>query len=346
MKRSFGKLNDGREASLYTITNGKGMTVCLTDLGATLVKVLVPDKDGKETDVILGYDTAQEYLDNGFYFGAVIGRNGNRIDKARFTIDGKTYQLAVNDNENNLHSGPDGFDSRIWEVKSCAENAVVFALESPDGDEGFPGNMHAEVAYTVLDDNTLELCYTAESDADTVANMTNHVYFNLGGHDSGSILDHELKLATEYYTPVIDEQAIPTGEVASVKGTVMDFSAGRRIGQDIDADFDQLRYTGGYDHNFALSAKAGEMKPMALARCKKTGIVMEGFTDCPGVQFYAGNFITPHTGKGGAKYDKRFGFCLESQYYPNAINQEGFDSPLLKAGQTRRSVTRYRFSAE
>lgn len=342
-KRVFGKVADGTEYSIWSFTNKNNMTMTLTDLGATIVNVFVPDKDGVVRDMVLGYDTPQEYLDNDGYFGTVIGRNGNRIDKAKIEINGKVYQLAVNDNENNLHSGPNGFDTRKYDVAEVTDNSIKFTIFSPDGDEGFPGNFTASVTYTLTDDNEIVLHYEATTDADTVANMTNHTYFNLGGHDGGTILDHVMTLNAPHYTPVRDAQAIPTGEIAPVAGTPMDFTAGRVIGLDIDADFDQLVYGGGYDHNFVLSAEAGEWKKMSETYCEKTGIVMEGYTDCCGVQFYAGNMITKRTGKGGAAYDKRHGFCLESQFYPNAINQEGFATSLLKAGEKYDTKTVYKF---
>ena len=342
-KKVFGTVADGTEYSIWSFTNKNNMTMTLTDLGATLVNVLVPDKDGVVRDMVLGYDTPQGYLDNDGYFGTVIGRNGNRIDKAKFEINGKVYQLAVNDNENNLHSGPNGFDSRKYDVAEVTENSIKFTIFSPDGDEGFPGNFTASVTYTLTDDNEVVLHYEATCDADTVANMTNHTYFNIGGHDSGTILDQVLTLYAPHYTPVRDSQAIPTGEIAPVAGTPMDFTAPKAIGLEIDADFEQLVYGGGYDHNYVLSLEAGEWKKMAEAYSAKSGITMEAYTDCCGVQFYAGNMITKRTGKGGAVYEKRHGFCLESQYYPNAINQEGFASSLLKAGEKYDTKTSYKF---
>lgn len=342
-KRVFGKTADGTEYSIWSFTNKNNMTMTLTDLGATLVNVFVPDKDGVIRDMILGYDTPQEYLDNDGYLGTVIGRNGNRIDKAKFEINGKVYQLAVNDNENNLHSGPNGFDSRKYEVAKVTENSIQFTIFSPDGDEGFPGNFTASVTYTLTDENEVVLHYEATTDADTVANMTNHTYFNIGGHDSGTILDQVMTLYAPHYTPVRDSQAIPTGEIAPVAGTPMDFTTAKPIGRDIDADFAQLAYGGGYDHNYVLSLEAGTQKKMAEVYSEKSGIVMEAYTDCCGVQFYAGNMMTKRNGKGGAVYDKRHGFCLESQYYPNAINQEGFPSPLLKAGEKYDTKTSYKF---
>lgn len=347
-QKVFGRLNDGTELNLYSFTNKNGVTMALTELGATLVSLTMQDKDGAVRDVVLGYDTPQEYVDNTCFFGTVIGRSGNRIDKGSFVIGGKTYQMDINDNENNLHSGNDGFDTRKWDVKAVDEekNSITFALESPDGDQGFPGNFQVAVTYTLTDDNEVVLHYEGTSDADTVANLTNHSYFNLAGHDSGSIEDQMLMLNAPAYTPVRDGQAIPTGEIAPVAGTPMDFGTAKAIGQDIEADFEQLKFVGGYDHNYVLSDTVGTMKKMAEAYSEKTGIVMEAFTDCCGVQFYAGNFITPQKGKGGAAYGKRHGFCLESQYYPNSINQEGFPSPLLKAGEKYETITSYKFSVK
>ncbi len=344
-KEVFGTLKDGTSISLYTLRNARGMEAKVTDLGATLVSLFVPDRDGVMRDVVLGYETPQDYVDNTCYFGTVIGRSGNRIDKGRFEINGKTYQLAINDNENNLHSGPDGYDKRKWEVASAdCDSCIEFCLNSPDGDQGFPGNCRITVSYTLTEENELVLHYGADCDADTVVNLTNHTYFNLGGHDSGKVLDQKLMLTAKYYTPARDHQAIPTGEIVPVAGTPMDFTTAKPIGQDIEADFEQLKFVGGYDHNFAISEKPGEMKKMAEAYCDKTGIGLEAYTTCCGMQFYAGNFITESKGKGGVSYGPRHGFCLESQFYPNAINQEGFASPLLAAGEHYDSTTVYKFT--
>ena len=346
-KIEFGKTADGRIASLYTLTNQKGMILKVTDLGASIVSLQVPDRTGSLRDVVLGYDTPQEYLDNTCYFGTVIGRSGNRIDKGRFQIGDRTFQLAVNDNENNLHSGPDGYDKRIWEAKEGPEEGqVTFSLESPDGDQGFPGNFRVSVTYTLTEGGGVRLSYQGVSDQDTVANLTNHVYFNLSGHDSGSIEEQELRLEASFYTPVRDYQSIPTGEIAPVEGTPMDFTKAKAIGKDIGADFDQLKYVGGYDHNFVLAGEPGTFRKMAEAYSEASGIFMEAFTDCAGMQFYAGNGLSPQKGKGGVTYQKRQGFCLESQYFPNAVNQEGFLKPILKAGEPYASVTEYRFSVK
>ena len=342
-KEPFGRSKDGEQLTLYTIDNGN-MKVKLTDLGATIVSVIFQDKNENWKDVVLGYDTADEYYTNSCYFGAVIGRSGNRIDKGRFCIGEKEYQLDINDNENNLHSGRNGFDNRRWETARISDNSVSFFLKDADGEQGYPGNFEVTVTYTLKDDSSLVLHYEGEADADTVANMTNHVYFNLGGHDSGTILDHEMMLTAKAYTPVRDAQAIPTGEIAPVAGTVMDFTKPKRIGQDIEADFEQLKFVGGYDHNYAVRPEKGPVIRIAEAYCADTGICMEVFSDLPGVQFYTGNFITEQAGKGGAVYQKRQGFCLETQYYPNSVNQEGFASPILKAGDKYDTMTCYKFS--
>jgi aldose 1-epimerase len=343
-KQGFGTTKDGKEALLYTLSNKNGMEISVTDYGAHLVSVLVPDKDGKKRDVVLGFDSVTGYETDGSHFGATIGRNGNRIAGAAFELHGKTYQLAKNENNNNLHSGPDGYDYRLWNVEEADDSAVTFVLMSPDGDQGFPGNFEVSVTYTLTDENAVEIHYEGSCDQDTVVNMTNHSYFNLAGHDAGSIENQTLVLKAEQFSPVIDSASIPTGEHAPVQGTPMDFTSEKAIGAEIEADFEQLKLTGGYDHNFILDkAVEGSIELMAVASCKESGITMEAFTDLPCVQFYAGNFIAPVTGKNGVFYDKRNGFCLESQYVPNAINQEGEEKPILEAGDTYDTTTVYKF---
>lgn len=349
-KELFGKSLDDQDVFLYEITNGAGMTIGVSDFGATLVKILVPDKWGKLRDVALGYDSAQGYHDNPCHFGAVIGRNGNRIGGARFTLNGKEYQLAVNDNKNNLHSGPDWYRTRKWEVKETDQekNAVVFGLYSPDMDQGFPGNFTAQVTYTLTEDNEIQIHYQGIADQDTIVNMTNHSYFNLAGHDGGrkALLEHKVQILAPEYTPVGDSESIPTGEIASVEGTPMDFRVPKKIGQDLEEDFEQLKFGGGYDHNYALTRKKGPMKKAAAAEYEESGIVMEVFTDLPGMQFYIGNFIDNEKGKGGCIYEKRGGFCMETQYYPDACNQDNFESPVLKAGDKYDTTTVYKFSVK
>ncbi len=345
-KELFGTLSDSTEVFRYSFTNSNGMSMSVMELGATLLALNVPDRNGNLIDVVLGYNTPQEYVDNTCYFGAVIAPNGNRIDKGSFVIDGKTFRMPINDNENNLHSGPHGMDERMWKVAGTTENSITLQLISPDGDNGLPGNFDAKICYTLGEDNTITLRYEAVSDKDTIANMTNHSYFNLAGHDSGSIEDQFLTIFADYYTPVRDAQAIPTGEIAPVEGTPMDFRSAKEIGRDINADFDQLCYGGGYDHNYVLSDRPGQRRKMAEAYSEKSGICMEAFTDCCAVQFYAGNMVTDQSGKKGAVYHRRQGFCLESQYCPNAINEASFASPLLRAQEKYVSETSFRFSVK
>lgn len=330
--------------TLYTITNDKGTQVKVTDLGGTIVSILFQDKNEVMRDVVLGYETPEEYIGNGGYLGAWVGRSGNRIGGAKFTLNGKEYHLAVNNNDNNLHSGPEVWHKRKAEVTGCTDNSITFELKDADLQQGYPGNLTASVTYTLTDDNALRLSYTAKSDADTVCNMTNHTYFNLGGQESGSMEDTQLWLSCEAYTPVADFQAIPTGECRPVAGTAFDFTTPKTIGQDIGADDEQLKFVGGYDHNFVIQKDKGSMIRFAEAYQPKTGICMECFTDLPGVQFYAGNGLHECAGKNGAHYAPRHGFCLETQFYPNSINQEGFAKPVLKAGDTFRSDTVYKFS--
>ncbi|MDY3920343.1 MAG: aldose epimerase family protein [Candidatus Limivivens sp.] len=347
-KLFFGKTGKGEEASLITLTNKNGMRVSVTDLGATLVAACVPDGKGVLTDVILGYREAKDYETYGGFFGAVIGRSGNRIGKAEFELNGKVYHLEKNEKGNNLHSGSSGFDKRIWKTELLeAENAVRFTLESPDGDEGYPGNMTASVTYTLTEDNGISLHYQAKADADTIANMTNHSYFNLAGHErQGDICDHVLWLDADSFTPT-DEESIPTGEIRSVKGTPFDFTSPKQIGLEIDSDYEQIVKGGGYDHNFVLNHQGEGIRKIAEVTLPSAGRKMEVFTDLPGVQFYAGNFIGEEkTGKGGVHYGKRQGLCLETQFYPDAIHHENFPGPVLKAGELYDTTTIYRFTAE
>lgn len=340
---AFGKSATGLEASLYTLENANRTVVKVTDYGATLVSILFADKEGKEKDLILGYDDVSGYESHTCYFGATIGRNGNRIANGRFTINGKEYQLDQNENENNLHSGQNGFDGVLWEVKERKEDSITFYHYSPKEEQGFPGNMEITVTFTIDEEDTLHLVYDAKADEDTVMNFTNHSYYNLGGHDSGTVYEQLLEIMADKYNPVIDSKSIPTGENAAVEGTPMDFTQPKKIGQDIEADFEQLKFTKGFDHNYVLSEKPGEMKLAAKAFCPESGIHMDAYTDCCAIQFYAGNFIGEQTGKGGVSYGDRHGFCLESQFCPNAVNEENFVSPVVKANTPYHSETKYHF---
>jgi len=346
-KKDFGKAKCGCPASLYTIENKKGAKAVVSDFGALLVELWMPDKDGKLDDIVLGYDSIEPYYACPAHFGATIGRNGNRICNAKFSINGVEYKLAANENENSLHSCPDGYHYRMWTAEEIGEDSVRFSLESKDGDQGFPGNFKVSVTYTLTDDNEVVLTYDGISDADTIANMTNHSYFNLAGHASGkSIVDNILRLDTDKYTPVVDNKAIPNGEIASVEGTPFDFRTPTRIGNRIDADDTQIQYGGGYDHNYVFkSAKSADMVSVGEVYEPETGRTMEVSTDCVCCQLYCGNFI--HTceapGKGGVKYGKRSALCLETQFAPNAINEPNFISPILKAGEKYHTVTVYKF---
>ena len=340
---AFGSIQSGKKATLYILENKNHTVVKVTDFGATLVSVLFADKEGKMRDMVLGYDDAASYEKGTSCFGATIGRNGNRIKDARFTIDGKEWVIEANENGNSLHSGKNGFNHLMWEMKESGDNYVTFYHYSPQEEQGFPGNMHVTVTYTLDDEDTVHITYHAKADADTVMNFTNHSYFNLAGHDSGVMLDQKLQLFADAYTPDEDSHSIPTGEIAPVAGTPMDFTTMKPIGQDINADFEQLHFTGGYDHNYVLSDKPGTMRQMAKAECDASGIAMDAYTECCGVQLYAGNFIGTQTGKGGVTYGDRHGFCLESQFYPNAVNEKNFPSPVVPANTEYHSETKYHF---
>lgn len=343
---SFGKTKEGNEVTKYTLTNKNGMEVSFIDLGATIVSIKVADKNGALRDVALGYDNPVDYQTNTCYFGAVIGRNSNRINQARITLEGTEYALEANDNENNLHSGSKGFHAVIWNVEKVEAQKIVFTYLSKDGEQDFPGNMNATVTYEVTDENEIVISYQADSDKTTVANFTNHAYFNLDGHETGSIEHQELEILASYYTPMIDSKAIPTGEVFKVTGTPMDFRKMEKIGARISDDFEQLRFAGGYDHNYVLDKADDSMQLAARAKSENSGICMDVYTDCIGIQLYTGNFIGEHAGKEGVTYGDRHGFCLETQYFPNAINEENFKTPVLHPGETYKSETKYCFFVE
>lgn len=347
-ERIFDRLSSGEEIRCFHLENRSGAYAEVLQYGALLTKLCVPDRNGVLTDVVLGYDTIEGYLTNGCFFGATIGRNGNRIEGARFTLDGKEVILAKNEGENNLHSGPDGFEKKMWKAEyiSDDQNSVTFSRISPDGENGFPGEFDVSVTYEFTEENALRIVYEGVSDRTTVANMTNHSYFNLDGEGSGKILDQYLKIHAQLYTPV-REDSIPLGQNAPVEGTPMDFRKEKKIGQDIEADFQQLKYTGGFDHNYVTDGyNMAEIREIACARSEKTGIAMEVLTDCPCVQFYAGNFVDHEKGKNGHIYGKREGFCLETQVEPNAVNVPDFHSPVLNKGERYYSETVYRFSVK
>ena len=341
-KESFGVTKCGKNINKYYISNSRGMKAGVINYGAILVDLFVPDKNGKISDVVLGYDTLEPYFENGSCFGATIGPNANRIGGASFELDGQRYQLAVNDGANNLHSdGNLGYHKKVWEAKE-GENSVTFSLFDADGSMGFPGNKKVEVTYTVTEENELKIHYKAESDRNTIINMTNHTYFNLAGHDAGKIYDHKLQLLASSYTPVV-AGAIPTGEIAPVKDTPFDFLVGKKVGEEIGADNEQLKLVLGYDHNWVIDGADGTLREFATVSEETSGRVMKCYTDLPGVQFYAGNCIGETTGKGGAVYGPRSGMCLETQFYPDTANKPQFPSAVFGPGRKYDTTTVYQF---
>lgn len=343
-KESFGKTKAGKDAFLYILENKNGMRVKVSDFGAVIAAILVPDQKGSYADVVHGYDEVGGYEENTPFFGAVIGRNANRVAGAEFEIDGITYHLDPNENGNNLHSHfENGFHKKLWDTEILEEkNAVKFSLFSPDGENGFPGNCKVSITYVLNEENGLELHYEGTSDKATVLNLTNHSYFNLGGFASGSVLEEKLWLNAKYYTPVVSG-AIPTGEIAPVEGTPMDFTAEKRIGDEIDDDFEQLKLVGGYDHNWVLDKKEKELIKAAVVTDEAAGRKMEVYTDLPGIQFYAGNCINDKKGKGGYVCKNRSALCLETQYFPNSVNEKNFASPVIQAGELYKTTTIYKF---
>lgn len=339
-KTSFGITASGQEANLYTITADDGMTAVVSDFGAVLVSLLVPDGSGSTRDVVWGYDELSSYEQPGF-FGATVGRNSNRIAGAKFTLDDTEYHLNKNDgNNNNLHSDfYKGFHKQLWKTKLLPDG-VVFSRLSPDGECGFSGNVLVNASYRLLPEHALEIHYEAVSDKKTIINMTNHSFFNLAGHDAGSILDHQLWLDSDYFTE-LNNNRVPTGRLMSVDNTPMDFRTPKQIGKDINCDYDQLHLSNGYDHNWVLDTQPGI--PRLIARVEHSGLTMEVLTDLPGVQFYTANSNRPQIGKNGAAYDRRGALCLETQYFPDNIHHPNFAQSVFEAGETYRATTIYRF---
>lgn len=337
-KREFAVLPDGRTADLYILKNG-GLEAHITNFGATLHRLYVPDAKGNASDVVLGFDTPREYINSTTFFGTVVGRNSNRVKSGRFCLNGRTCQMGVNDGPNNLHSGPDYFKDRLWNVEQVTENSICLSLESPDGDQGFPGNATIKVTYSLEGNGVLCISYDAICDQDTVFNLTNHSYFNLAGHDKPEkAMDMLLSMSARYFTPA-DSESIPTGECRPVDGTPMDFRTPKPIGRDITAEYDALILQNGYDHNFEVYSN-----PCAVLCDTESGRCMTVVTDCPGLQFYSGNFLRGETGKDGVSYCFRGGICLETQFYPNALNEPQWEQPITKAGTPYHSETKFIFS--
>ena len=345
----FGKLPNGREVHQYTLSNGAGLTARIIDYGATITSLSVPDRNGHVADVVLGYDTLEEYIHGTAYFGAIVGRYGNRIAKGRFELDGKQYQLTVNDGENHLHGGKTGFNKVLWDVSipgNPAEASIHLQYVSPDGEEGYPGTVTLRVTYTLTDKNELRIDYEGITDGPTILNPTQHSYFNLSGEFTRDILDHLLMIEADGITPV-DLGLIPTGTIMNVADTPMDFRTPMAIGAHIDDQNEQLKYGKGYDHNWVLKGNAGGVRKAAELYDAASGRMMSVFTDQPGIQFYSGNFLDGTAkGKNGIAYKRRSGLCLEAQAYPDSPNKPQFPSVTLRPGQTYRQTTIYQFSTK
>ncbi|HCE06203.1 MAG TPA: galactose-1-epimerase [Verrucomicrobiales bacterium] len=353
-KAGFGETKAGEATEIYTLTNKNGLVAKVTTYGATLVELHLPDKEGNLVDVINGFDNVAGYEGDGNqYFGCTTGRVCNRIAKGKFTLDGKEYTLATNNDPNHLHGGNVGIDKKVWAarvVRSKTGQAVAFSHTSPDGDEGYPGALKMKVTYTLTDDNELRIDYLATTDKATPVNLTNHAYFNLGGAGSGTILSHELTLNADNYTAT-DDTLIPTGKIEPVADTALDFRKAHVIGERIPdkeakETADCETSTLGYDHNFVVNGEVGTMRLAARLKDPVSGRVMEIHTDQPGIQFYSGNFLMEQEGKGGKKYPFRGALCLETQHFPDSVNHEDFPSTILKPGDTYSTTTVHRFSAE
>jgi aldose 1-epimerase len=347
-KETFGELPDGQKADLYTLTNGNGMTVNITNYGGIITKLTAPDKKGEWTDVVLGFDSLQPYLAENPFFGALVGRYGNRIAKGKFTLEGKEYSLAINNGPNALHGGKKGFDKQLWKATEIKEDSIVgLQLEylSKDMEEGYPGNLTVKVTYTLDNDNSLTIKYRATTDKTTVINLTNHSYFNLTGLKR-DILDHEVSIASDSIVPV-DTTLIPTGKLRAVEGTPFDFRKPVKINAGINKTEDeQIKNGGGYDHCWVLKRTEPGLMLFATVKEPESGRFMEVFTTEPAVQFYTGNFLDGSLKGKNATFSKRFGFCLETEHYPDSPNQPQFPSTVLKPGDTYETTTKYRFSAK
>ena len=347
-KTLFGKLDDGREVFLYTLKNNTGAEVKIINYGARVVSLTMPDRNGNFADIVTGYDSLKDYINDNSFFGAIVGRYGNRINKGKFKLDGKEYQLTINDGRNSLHGGKKGFFKAYWNaepVESKEGPSLKLSLVSPDGDEGYPGTVNATVTYTLTNNDELKIDYTGTTDKPTIFNPTHHSYFNLSGNFNNTILDEELSINADSFTPV-DSTLIPTGEIRSVENTPMDFRKPTPIGLHINDDNQQLKYGRGYDFNWVLNNyKPGVVRKVASVYDSTSGRFMEVLTDQPGLQFYSGNFLNGTvTGKGGVVYNHRTALCLEAQHYPDSPNEPNFPSTTLRPGQVYKQTTIYKFS--
>jgi aldose 1-epimerase len=342
----FGKTADGETVNLYTIKNANGVELKVSEFGATLVSLKVPDRDGNFADIILGYDNLEGYINDATFQGVIAGRYANRIAKGKFTLDGNEYTLATNDGENHLHGGVEGFGKKVWkgeELKTNEGAGVKLTYTSEDGEEGYPGNLENTVKYILNDKNELKIVLKSKTDKATPVNLTNHAYFNLKGEGNGTILEHELQLNAKEYTPV-DDGLIPTGEIKSVEGTPLDFTELTAIGSRIDQV--DKKFHGGYDHNFIITKSDEPLSTVCKVVEPESGRVMEIYATMPGVQFYSGNFLDGFKGKGGKAYQQHYAFCIEPQYYPDSPNKPNFPSCILNPDEERTEIILYKFSVE
>jgi len=339
---SFKGIHKGKPTNLYTLKNKNGMVVQITNYGAIIVSIFVPDRNGVMADVVQGYDTLDEYIQSTLYMGAVCGRVANRIARGKFTLLDKEYTLAVNNGPNHLHGGITGFSMVVWDVILSSVNQLQLEYLSANGEEGYPGNLRVSVTYTLTDQNELRIDYQAATDASTLINLASHSYFNLAGEGSGSIYNQELMINGAFFTPT-DETSVPTGEIRSVRGTPMDFTTFKKIGRDIDTRDEQLTFGSGYDHNWVLGHHAGTLGLAVVASDPQSGRIMEVYTTQPGVQLYTANWVDNEKGKGGKKYQKRWSFCLETQHFADAINKPHFPSTQLHPGSEYKHTCMYRF---
>jgi aldose 1-epimerase len=345
-EESFKGVHNGKPTGLFTLRNKNGLVAQITNYGAIIVSIFVPDRKGNFTDIVQGYDNIADYINgNGPYMGAICGRCANRIARGKFTLLGKEYTLAVNNGPNHLHGGIKGFNKVVWHVVNASESGIKLEYFSIDGEEGYPGNLRVSVTYTLTDANELRIDYSGTTDKATVVNLAGHSYFNLAGEGSGRVYDQELMINGNFYTPT-DVTNIPTGEILSVKGTPMDFTSPKKIGLEIDKDDEQLKFGAGYDHNWVLDHRTGTLGLAAVAHDPFSGRVMEVHTTQPGVQLYTANWIDGEKGKGGKKYGRRWAFCLETQHFADAINKPHFPSTILNPGEDYKHICIYRFSVK
>ena len=347
--KQFGTTADGKQVDIFTLTNSSGVVAQITNFGGIVTSLSVPDRDGNLADVVLGFDDLAGYINEHPYFGTIVGRYANRIAKGKFTVDGKEYSLAINNGPNHLHGGLKGFDKAVWDAQAIDTPdgpSLRLMYVSPDGEEGYPGTLTCGVTYTLTDDNALKIEYDAVTDKATVLNLTNHSYFNLAGHNAGDILSHEATINADGFTPA-DKTSIPTGQIRPVEGTPMDFRTPTEIGARINSDDEQIKFGNGYDHNWVLNNKDGQLALAATFYDKTSGRLMEVLTTEPGMQFYTGNFLDgSNIGKGGAVYKQRNAFCVEVQHFPDSPNQPEFPTTILQPDERYTQVTVYRFSTK